>query len=369
MKTTNAMLVAVAGLASVACGQVAPGEPVWVRSGEDSVTAGGSYRNVANQLRWGVEAGADQYAWERYERPVAQEFLFEGGRYGAKEYYEYVDIERASYGYDGQFLYAAIDVVGFDKLTEDGARSPIGLMSKYALKFSNNPDGRFGHMLMVEQPGVQSSISTVWSPIGVFVYLDTNGDVGGAASSGPTGLTVSKSVNGEEEQGLNGYDSVVASDGRINSLTIGWARISPTNPTEIQMALRYAPLGLTLADVSTLAYVDADAMEGLADPQTMHRNDKFSAEEAGSPNLGVGGSSEFGTVGLQGVYGIDNLRLVGPGAPVACVADWNNDGGVDGDDVIAFFSDWDRGLADINGDGGTDGDDVIVFFASWDNGC
>jgi hypothetical protein len=110
-------------------------------------------------------------------------------------------------------------------------------------------------------------------------------------------------------------------------------------------------------------------MEGLADPQTMHRNDKFSAEEAGSPNLGVGGSSEFGTVGLQGVYGIDNLRLVGPGAPVACAADWNNDGGVDGDDVIAFFADWDRSLADINGDGGTDGDDVIVFFASWDNGC
>jgi hypothetical protein len=54
---------------------------------------------------------------------------------------------------------------------------------------------------------------------------------------------------------------------------------------------------------------------------------------------------------------------------LGCPADWNGDGGVDGDDVIAFFGEWDANNADYNGDGGTDGDDVIAFFADWDSGC
>jgi subtilisin-like proprotein convertase family protein len=51
-----------------------------------------------------------------------------------------------------------------------------------------------------------------------------------------------------------------------------------------------------------------------------------------------------------------------------CFADYTNDGGIDGDDVIAFFADWDNGnpCADADLSGGTDGDDVIAFFGSWD---
>jgi DNA-binding beta-propeller fold protein YncE len=50
-------------------------------------------------------------------------------------------------------------------------------------------------------------------------------------------------------------------------------------------------------------------------------------------------------------------------------ADWTGDQAVDGDDVIAFFADWDGGDGDFNRDGATDGDDVIAFFAVWDLGC
>lgn len=53
----------------------------------------------------------------------------------------------------------------------------------------------------------------------------------------------------------------------------------------------------------------------------------------------------------------------------ACPSDINGDGGVDGDDVIAYFAAWDVSDADFNGDGGTDGDDTIAFFAAWDAGC
>jgi hypothetical protein len=55
--------------------------------------------------------------------------------------------------------------------------------------------------------------------------------------------------------------------------------------------------------------------------------------------------------------------------PDRCPADWNNDGGVDGDDVIAFFAEWNNGVADYNFDDGTDGDDVIAFFADWNTQC
>jgi lysophospholipase L1-like esterase len=54
-----------------------------------------------------------------------------------------------------------------------------------------------------------------------------------------------------------------------------------------------------------------------------------------------------------------------------CLADISEDGGVDADDVIAFFARWDAGQSggDSNRDGGVDADDVIAFFARWDAGC
>ncbi|MBX3382889.1 MAG: hypothetical protein KF864_05210 [Phycisphaeraceae bacterium] len=56
--------------------------------------------------------------------------------------------------------------------------------------------------------------------------------------------------------------------------------------------------------------------------------------------------------------------------PVPCPADFNQDGGIDGSDVQAFFDAWEQGdpTADVNYDGGVDGDDVDFFFAAWENG-
>ncbi len=53
-----------------------------------------------------------------------------------------------------------------------------------------------------------------------------------------------------------------------------------------------------------------------------------------------------------------------------CPADYNQDGGVDGGDVEAFFFDWELGsaAADVNFDGGVDGGDLEVFFNAWSNG-
>ena len=53
-----------------------------------------------------------------------------------------------------------------------------------------------------------------------------------------------------------------------------------------------------------------------------------------------------------------------------CFADYDNSGGIDGDDVIFFFADWDAAgeCADVDASGGVDGDDVISFFSAWDAG-
>ncbi|MBS0197722.1 MAG: thrombospondin type 3 repeat-containing protein [Planctomycetes bacterium] len=53
-----------------------------------------------------------------------------------------------------------------------------------------------------------------------------------------------------------------------------------------------------------------------------------------------------------------------------CYADFNEDGGVDGADVTAFFDSWQYGAtdADVNEDGGVDGSDVVTFFDVWELG-
>lgn len=62
------------------------------------------------------------------------------------------------------------------------------------------------------------------------------------------------------------------------------------------------------------------------------------------------------------------IDLEGQGS--LCPADFNQDGGVDGGDVEAFFAAWENAgaNADVNQDGGIDGGDVETFFAAWEAG-
>ncbi len=58
-------------------------------------------------------------------------------------------------------------------------------------------------------------------------------------------------------------------------------------------------------------------------------------------------------------------------ADSCCIGDFNQDGGIDGADVQAFFAEWELGntSADVNADGGVDGTDVQYFFIRWEAGC
>jgi hypothetical protein len=65
----------------------------------------------------------------------------------------------------------------------------------------------------------------------------------------------------------------------------------------------------------------------------------------------------------------DEPLCITPICPV-CPADFNEDGGVDGADINAFFQAWQDGdsCADVNQDGGVDGADIGDFFTLWQNG-
>jgi hypothetical protein len=95
--------------------------------------------------------------------------------------------------------------------------------------------------------------------------------------------------------------------------------------------------------------------------------------EDGTRGLGLSGSAIQPHTGLAWI-----LELPAPVCEVVpclwrgdgCVCDYNGDDGVDGDDVIGFFTDWDRGrtCADVDQSDSVDGDDVIAFFQCWDQG-
>ncbi len=66
---------------------------------------------------------------------------------------------------------------------------------------------------------------------------------------------------------------------------------------------------------------------------------------------------------------IDNLRITLNPVEPDCVADWNDDGGVDDLDITAFFISFEAGEGDVNGDDGVDDLDITAFFAAFETGC
>ena len=135
-----------------------------------------------------------------------------------------------------------------------------------------------------------------------------------------------------------------------------------TPPTEMEVLLSLDG-GATFLPDPVFAFNSASLHDAAEDPfydvKTLHAPDAaFQSQVAFAFRYANAGGGLF--------WGIDDVRI---SADLACLSDFNLDGSVDGDDVIAFFAQWDIGNADINNDGGTDGDDVIIFFAAWDAGC
>jgi len=79
------------------------------------------------------------------------------------------------------------------------------------------------------------------------------------------------------------------------------------------------------------------------------------------------------TIGLFTTGTPASINVAGMKVPAnaPCISDFNQDGGIDGSDVEAFFTAWESATnpADVNRDGGVDGSDVEQFFLRWAAGC
>ena len=83
---------------------------------------------------------------------------------------------------------------------------------------------------------------------------------------------------------------------------------------------------------------------------------------------------DLGTAGNDSYWGwgrVDVGAAVAAAADGACVADWNGDGTVNTQDVIAFLNVWASGdvAADINNDGSVNTQDVLAFLNAYAAGC
>jgi hypothetical protein len=311
--------------------------PVYSESISDAVTIDNALNATSNKVVWTIDPGADDYQTDSYERPVAQTFevrgLAGGGQaFAAKEYFSNLDIAEARSGLDGQYLYLSIKMAGLDKWTEDGKRTHEGLAYRYGFRLARSEDGGGGYLVTSDQPSFK--VGTNWSGLGTFIHHDFNGDVGG------TGRDVTKQDRAAEVQG-NGYENVVASDGRAAGRQVVWVRVDPTDPTTVEFALDYAALGLAAEEVAAPAYLEFEANKGLKDPANYLWNDEYTKSEAGSPyraETGDRSKSEFGTQGLGNIYELDTLRGEAPPPTFATLSgsvyeDLNFNGTLDGNDL------------------------------------
>ena len=288
-------LIATAALAQ-------PVNPTYFGSLPDAVTGDNQFPSGGERF-WDVDPAADVYQLERYERPTIQTFATVNGRYATRQYFEYVDITRASVGFDSQYLYINIDVFGRRELQSNGSEQTEGLKNAfYGFQISTQAGGRGGMYFYVDQPETSGN-GTTYGLLKGFGFRDLNNDVSG------TGLTVTKQDNGAGEAG-NGFEREIVADGKLSgtNTAVFFSRIRPTDNTVVEFALDYAAVGLTQSNLLNLGYLNMDVVKGGPKGPALYLfNDEYNKNEAGSPNPGAGGLSEFGTQGLGNIYEMDNL--------------------------------------------------------------
>lgn len=283
-----------------------PSTPTYSATFNDAVTGDNAFVAGDGKRYYDVDAGADVYQNDVYERPTIQTYETKSGRYGSAEYFGNLDIVQGRYGYDASFLYTSIDLFSLTKNTSDGKNTVEGLKYQYGFRIGKNsldPASAGGLLLVVDDPANKSR-STTFNGDKAVGYRDTNNDVG------RTGINVTKQDRPAEVSG-NGYDTQIISDGKASNGSgpvVLFSRINPADASIVEFAFAYKQFGYTEADLASLPYLVFEANKGLQDNQNYLWNDEYTKSEAGSPNAGLNGRSEFGTQGLGNIYELDTLR-------------------------------------------------------------
>jgi hypothetical protein len=201
----------------------------------------------------------DSYRINRFERP----FL------GDMTYVPDLDIVTFNLSKDSNFYYVSIELIGKDP------NNPMGI--NYGVEMDLNADGFGDIMILAHGP-----YTTDWGTTNVQVLKDSNRDTGG--------------LSGERSDApieTNGYDTFLLNDGQGDDPDLAWVRMMAGQYATLQFAFKRS-----LSGSSFMMGTFADA--GLKDPAKFDYNDRFTEEEAGSPE-----KSEA-LYPLKALYKVDN---------------------------------------------------------------
>jgi hypothetical protein len=187
---------------------------------------------------------ADDFNNGLFERPFTSQ---------AMEYKAYLDLTRGEVAAGGLWLYVTLSLEGGPSALEP---------AYYGVEFDLDLDGRGDVLVAGAAP-----LDTNWTTDGVRVYQDTNDDVGGSVpvrADPPTGVG-------------DGYDMLAFDQGNGPDPDAAWIRLSPSNPNQVQIALKQ---GLVNGDREMLWWGWTFAAP---EPAWHDYQDHFTLEQAGSP--------------------------------------------------------------------------------------
>ena len=217
-------------------------------------------------------SGGDDHRINRYERPFTAETM---------EYLPHVDIVGMSMTQDADWYYVQIKLVGPNPATGE-------LDGQYGVEFDLNEDGKTEALMLATGP-----IGSQWTTAGVAVYVDLNGDIGGA-SSAPDDIY---SGDGYETKAFDGGEALSLPEGMVADPDLAWVRGNVDSST-VEIGFKKA-----FQEDYTRWLWNPVASATPLDPTKMYFNDTFTQERAGSPVKG-----EF--YPLKELAGFDNTCRV-----------------------------------------------------------
>jgi len=220
-----------------------PGEPGFISQyWMDTNTS-----SVASEKR---AYGGDNLSNNFFERPFTSIEMV---------YHPDIDLIRVEISSDANFYYFNLHLYG--KSPEQDT-----LAGNYGVEIDFNRDGRGDLLIWTTADG-----NTAWNIDKIFVFRDSNNDVGGQRPM----RSDAPGYSG------NGYDLLVFSPDHLDDPDAAWKRVSPQNPNVLQLAVKKS-----LFENRAVFMWNGWADAGVKDPARFDYNDAFTAAEAGSPYAG-----------------------------------------------------------------------------------
>ncbi len=188
----------------------------------------------------------DSFRLNLYERPFTAQKM---------DYLPFIDIKDFIMTSEANWYITRIILAGMD--------DSKFIHGSYGAEFDLNVDGRAEFLVFVENPGLD------WTTERVRVYLDGDGDVGGAQSGS------------DETYSGNGFETLLFDSGRGNDPDLAWAKFENGDHPIVDIAIKRA-----FFQAYSKFMWSVIASEMPIEPAGFYLNDSFTEESAGSPDKG-----------------------------------------------------------------------------------